>query len=229
MSDSNLVTYRREGYIGHITLNRPDKLNAMNIALWKDLGRAAIEAAQDEEARVVLLKGEGRSFCAGLDLSPDNELFTAVTSQPGAAQKVKLFHEIKMIQAAHTSLDRLPKPTIAVIHRHCLGGGLELAVCTDIRLCTADTVFALPEARLAIITDVGGIQRLGRIVGQGHAREMSFRGHRFDAEKAKAVGPGQRSLSGPGNPGSQGSGNGRGDRGQSAFGRAGGQGGFPVR
>ena len=85
-------------------------------------------------------------------------------------------------------MERISKPTVAVIHGHCLGAGLELVICCDIRICSADTIFALPEAKLAIITDVGGLQRLPKIVGRGHPRKLAFRNNRFDAERARAYG-----------------------------------------
>ena len=135
----------------------------------------------------MVLRGNGKSFCAGLDLSPDNSLFPQIMGPPSALQKKTLFRAIRNVQNIHTRMDRLPKPTIAVIHAHCLGAGLELALCCDIRLCSAETLFALPEARLAIITDVGGLQRLPKVVGRGHAREIAFRGHRFDAQRARAI------------------------------------------
>lgn len=185
--DTNFVTYHREGEIGFITLNRAEKRNALNLAVWEHLHSAALEAQRDLEARVVILRGAGKSFCAGLDLSPDNDLIKTITAAPSAKQKVDFFRMVKRIQAAHTCLEQLPQPTIAAIHNHCLGAGLELAVCCDIRLCSADATFALPEARLAIITDVGGLQRLPKVVGMGHAREIAFRGHRFDSAKALAI------------------------------------------
>ncbi len=185
--DTKFVTYHREGEIGFITLNRPEKRNALNLAVWDHLHSAALEAQKDLEARVVLVRGSGKSFCAGLDLSPDNDLIKTITAAPSAKQKVDFFRMVKRIQAAHTCLEQLPQPTIAVIHNHCLGAGLELVVCCDIRLCSADATFALPEARLAIITDVGGLQRLPKVVGMGHAREIAFRGHRFEASKALAI------------------------------------------
>ncbi|MFH1136229.1 MAG: enoyl-CoA hydratase-related protein [Pseudomonadota bacterium] len=187
MSNQDLVMYHREEHIGFITLNRPDKLNAMNVALWMSLGRAVSEADRDGQARVVIVRGRGRAFCAGLDLSPDNELLASLTSAPCAAQKAGLIEQIRKIQNVHTALEKLGKPTIAAIQGYCLGGGLELALCCDIRLASSDAVFALPESRLAIITDVGGLQRLPRVVGPGHAREISFRGHRFDAARAKEI------------------------------------------
>jgi len=155
--------------------------------MWNAIDSAIATAEEDRDARVVIVRGAGKSFCAGLDLSPDNELMPMIMSQPTATQKTTFYREVKRIQAIHTRLERFPLPTIAAIHGHCLGAGLELVLCCDIRLCCEDTVFGLPEARLAIITDVGGLQRLPKVVGQGHAREIAFRGHRFDAHRAHAI------------------------------------------
>ena len=187
-TETKYVTYHREGHIGYITLNRPDKRNALNPKVWQALGEAVDEAGRDAEARVVLLVGAGVSFCAGLDLSPENEMFTEIMTAASAAQKTYFFRMAREAQAIHTRLDRLRQPTIAVIQKHCLGAGLELALCCDMLLATEDAIFALPEAKLAFITDVGGLQRLARTVPRCHLREISFRGHRFDARKAYEIG-----------------------------------------
>ncbi|HMK36958.1 MAG TPA: enoyl-CoA hydratase-related protein [Desulfomonilaceae bacterium] len=184
---TELVAYERDGNIGIITLNRPDKRNALSLAMWNAIGSAVDAAAEDADARVILLKGEGKSFCAGLDLSPDNEIIGSIVGQASAAQKMNFYTAVKHVQQIHTRLERLRQPTIALIHGHCLGAGLELVLCCDIRLCSEDATFALPEARLAIITDVGGLQRLPKVVGQGHAREIVFRGHTFDAARARSI------------------------------------------
>ena len=181
------VTYHRDGNVGILTLNRPDKRNALNLAIWKSLDSAIGLAEEDKESRVVILRGEGKSFCAGLDLSPENELIPIITGEPNASQKVRFYDLVKELQEIHTRLEKLSTPSIAVIHGHCLGAGLELALCCDIRLCSSDAIFALPEAKLAIITDVGGLQRLPKVVGRGHAREIAFRGHRFDARNARSI------------------------------------------
>jgi enoyl-CoA hydratase len=187
IEEENPVTYHREDFIGFITLNRPAKRNALNPVVWNALDKAIGAAEKDGEARVILLTGKGKSFCAGLDLSPENELLSVVGQAPDAAQKVWFFKEIRKVQDIHTRLEQLTRPTIALIHGHCLGAGLELVLCCDIRLCTQDTLFAFPEAKLGFITDVGGLQRLPRVVGKGHAREIAFRGHRFDARRAQAI------------------------------------------
>jgi enoyl-CoA hydratase len=187
ISTQELVTYKREGLVGFITLNRPEKRNAVSLAVWDALDEAVAMAEADAEARVVLVRGAGNSFCSGLDLSPDNEIISIITGNPDAAQKMRFYRSVRRIQKAYSRLEHLPVPTIGVIHSHCLGAGLELALCCDIRLCSADSIFALPEAALAIITDVGGLQRLPRVVGQGHAREIAYRGHRFGAEQARSI------------------------------------------
>lgn len=186
-ASGDLVTYHRDGQVGFITLNRPDKRNALSVAVWNALDKAVGMAGDDPEARVVIVRGAGKSFCAGLDLSPDNAVIANITGQATASQKVAFYKEVKRIQAIHTRLERLSQPTIGAIHGHCLGAGLELALCCDIRLCSEETAFALPEATLAIITDVGGLQRLPKVVGQGHAREIAFRGHRFSAQHAREI------------------------------------------
>ena len=182
-----VVTYERKGHVGFITLNRPKKRNAMNRALWQAIDEAVTAAERDGDARAVILRGNGKSFCAGLDLSAENDLLKTFGGKADAKQKVETYQMIIETQEIHNRLERLPKPTIAAIHGHCLGAGLELVLCCDIRLCSSETIFALPEATLAIITDVGGLQRLPRVVGRGHAREIAFRGHRFDSEKARAI------------------------------------------
>jgi enoyl-CoA hydratase len=185
--NQELVTYSRVGHIGTLLLNRPEKRNALNPAVWRALGSAVAMAEADAEARVVLVRGKGKSFCSGLDLSPDNELFSAANQSASAVQKTEFFKEVRKTQDIHTRLERLSKPTVAVIQGHCLGAGLELALCCDILLCSADTLFALPEAKLGFITDVGGLQRITKAVGRCHAREIAFRGHRFDAEYAAFI------------------------------------------
>jgi enoyl-CoA hydratase len=187
LENKEVVYYQSQGNVGTIVLNRPDKRNALNLAVWEAIDKAVEAAENDVGARVVILRGEGKSFCAGLELSPQNELMPLITAPASAAQKIGFYNAVRRLQEIHNHLERLSKPTIAAIHGHCLGAGLELVLCCDIRLCSTDAVFALPEAKLAIITDVGGLQRLPKVVGQGHAREIAYRGGNFSSERAKAI------------------------------------------
>ncbi|MBF0477503.1 MAG: enoyl-CoA hydratase/isomerase family protein [Deltaproteobacteria bacterium] len=188
MSKDALVTYHREGHLATITLNRPEKKNAMSLAMWKDLATAVSAANQDDLARVVLVRGAGSTFSAGLDVSPENEVTQLITEAPSAAQKIKFYRVIRQVQDIYSGLESLRQPTVALIQGFCLGAALELVACCDIRLCSEDTTFGLPEARLAIITDLGGLQRLQALVRPGKVREMAFRGHRFGAAEAKDMG-----------------------------------------
>jgi len=182
------VTYGRDGFIGTITLRRSEKRNALDLAIWSSLAEAVATAGRDREVRVILLKGAGDSFCSGLDLSPTNELIGVLQEEASAKQKMRLFAMIRTVQSTYTELELLRVPTIAVIQGHCLGAGLELVCSCDMRYCSSDARFSLPEPRLGIITDVGGLQRLPRIVGRGKARELAFRGHLVDAEEARSIG-----------------------------------------
>lgn len=186
--NNGTVTYERKGFIGTIALRRPEKRNALDYSLWLSLAEAVKRAAQDEEVRVILVMGEGVTFSSGLDLSPDNEVIRLLSAKASAEQKMRLFDIIKQIQSIYTGLELLRVPTVAVIQGHCLGAGLELVCSCDMRFCSSDAVFGLPEPKFGIITDIGGLQRLPKIVGSGKAREIAFRAHFIDSEEAKRIG-----------------------------------------
>ena len=188
MNKSESVIYQQEGHIGSIILNRSEKRNAFNTESWSALLDAVTQAEQDREARVILIKGAGKSFCAGLDLSQENEMVQVLRQPLSTESKLIFYRMVRHIQDTYSRLERLTRPTIAVIQSHCLGAGLELVLCCDIRLCDAGAEFSLPEARVGFITDLGGLQRLPRVVGPGKAREIAYRAHRFGAAQALEMG-----------------------------------------
>jgi enoyl-CoA hydratase len=185
---AELCTYSRQDHVGRIHLNRPEKRNALDRGMWAAIDEAIKQAAADDQARAIIVSGEGKSFCAGLNLDPTGEMAQHIMEAPSALQKETFFQMVCQAQDIHTALEKLRPPTIGLIQGHCLGAGLELAVCCDLRLASAGTLFSLPEANLGLITDVGGLQRLPRIVGPAKAREIAFRAHRFDADEALAMG-----------------------------------------
>lgn len=182
---AELVVFHTEDHVGFITLNRPEKRNALNWDVWESLDRALDMAEKDPDARAIIVRGEGKSFCSGLDQSSDVQ--AVMTASPSATQKTLFYRSVRRAMAVHDRLERLPQPTIAAIQGHCLGAGLELALCCDLRYTVDGTVFSLPEARYAVITDVGGLQRLPRVVGRNYAREIVFRGRDFDASYAHKI------------------------------------------
>jgi enoyl-CoA hydratase/carnithine racemase len=167
-----VLVERRDG-VAWITLNRPEAINAINDAIRRQLP-AALEASEADPAiRVIVLVGSGeRGFCAGADLKEK-----PADIPPGGAASGPTPAWIE-------AFDGVQKPLLAAVHGYCLGGGLEIALACDLRLASADAVFALPETGLGLIPGGGGTQRLPRIVGLGRSLDLLITGERIDAARA---------------------------------------------
>ena len=174
--------------IADIRLNRPDKSNAMNDAMWQEI-RAAFEWADAApEVRVAILSGEGRNFCAGIDLSLLAGIQQHIAHPDGARSREALRRLILDLQDCLTSLERCRKPVIAAIHGACVGGAVDLVTCCDMRYASAEAVFSVREIDVGMVADVGTLQRLPRLVGEGIARELAYTGRNVDASEATAIG-----------------------------------------
>lgn len=180
----------RDGPIAHVELHRPDALNALGRAFWSEAAPAMAQLGEDAELRAVVVSGAGRSFTAGLDIADVVSTLPVdpAGGPPDGARQAKLHQMIRDMQAAITAFERCPVPVIAAVHGHCLGAGVDLITACDIRLASADATFGVRETRLAMVADVGTLQRLPRIVGPGHARELIFTGRDFDAAHAERIG-----------------------------------------
>jgi enoyl-CoA hydratase len=174
------------GQTATIWLNRPEKLNAMSEDIWSDLPIAMAALDADDTVRVVILAGRGRSFTVGIDI----EMLAGLQpTEPSPAQvEDTLYAQIRRLQLTSSCLAQSPKPVIAAIHGHCLGGGMGLITACDIRYGSADSVFSIRETRLAVVADVGTLQRLPAIVGAGHTAELAFTGADIDAGRALEIG-----------------------------------------
>jgi enoyl-CoA hydratase len=160
-----------------ITLNRPDALNALNIALLGELGRAFDEVAADN-ARALLITGSGaKAFCAGADIKE-------LAGRTAAEHK----RGMEYGQSIYAKLDALRIPSVAIVNGYAFGGGLELALACTFRLATASARMGLPEIKLGIIPGYGGTQRLPRIVGEARALDMIMTGRSVDAGEALRMG-----------------------------------------
>lgn len=177
MSNYETITIEKRGKVGVLTINRPDKLNALGAKVHEE-GVAALEALRtDDEVRVVVITGTGeKSFIAGADIT-EFEGQTPVT-QRAMFQEKTLFN----------SIDQFPKPVIAMINGFCLGGGNELALACDLRICNEKARFSQPEINLGIMPGGGGTQRLTHLIGEGRAMEMILTGDMIDAETAHKFG-----------------------------------------
>ncbi len=161
-----------------LTLNRPDRVNALSRDLIEALGKAARTAASDASVRALVVTGAGtKAFCAGADLKERQSL-----------TKDQVREIVRLYRTEFGALDRSPKPVIAAINGVALGGGLELALMCDLRTASTGAVLGLPETGLAIIPGAGGTQKLPRVIGEARAKEMILLGRRLTAEEALAFG-----------------------------------------
>ncbi|MDQ1919232.1 crotonase/enoyl-CoA hydratase family protein [Massilia pseudoviolaceinigra] len=190
MSESyRLIRLERHGALAEIVLNNPGSLNAMQPLFFAELAQAFAAVTDDDTVSVVLIWAEGRVFSVGLDLKEAMGLIPELgASASTAARNRALYRIIRDFQACFTAVRRCRKPVIAAIHGMCLGGGLDLASACDIRLAAADAMLAIQETKMAMVADLGTLQRIGRLCGSGFVREMAFTGSMIGAQRAQAVG-----------------------------------------
>ncbi len=174
--------------VARIELNRPDKANALNGTLWREIGEVFRWVDETPEARVAVLGGAGRHFCAGIDFELMGEMLDGVDELSPGRREERLRRTIVELQAAFTALESCRKPVLAAVHGLCVGGGLDLIAACDMRYASADAVFSLKEVDLAIVADVGSLQRLPYLIGEGQVRELAFTARQFDAAEARAMG-----------------------------------------
>jgi enoyl-CoA hydratase/carnithine racemase len=176
-----------------LTLNRPDRLNTLTLDMWPLISQFAEELDANDSARVAILTGTGdRVFSAGLDLAPGKPGSGSASSKPprrSAAQKNRQTAQLIRRTSSHfTAFENVRIPTIAAINGHCLGAGLELALCCDIRLAVRGATLGLPEVELGAGVDMGGTVRLMKAIGPGHAKRLLYTAERIPAEEALDIG-----------------------------------------
>ncbi len=173
-----------DGAVAMVSLNRPDKANAMNMAMWQELRQVMQWADRTPQIRAVVLHGEGKHFTSGIDLEMMMSLAASIKDNCEARSREKLREIILDLQDTLSSLEGCRKPVLAAIHGACVGGGVDLACCADMRYCSSDASFSVREIDLGMVADVGTLQRLPRLVGEGMARELAYTGRNFDAAEA---------------------------------------------
>lgn len=176
--------------IAEVILIGPGKGNAMGPDFWREMPEAIRALDDDESIRVVLVRGEGKNFSYGLDLAAMTETLGPLISGDNnlVAERTKLLQLIQRMQGATEGLARCRKPVLAAVHGWCIGGGIDLIAACDFRYCSRDAKFSLREAKVGIIADLGALQRLPRIIGEGHTRELAYTAGDFDADRALRMG-----------------------------------------
>lgn len=185
---SDVLSIEREGHVATLWLDDPGRRNAMGEAFWRDLPVLVEELGADDEVRAIVLAAKGRHFTAGLDLTMFGSTAGGGEAPSGAKNRLGFLHLVRRLQRSITSLAECNKPVIAAVHGACIGGGIDLITACDIRLCAADATFSVRETRIAMVADVGTLQRLPKIVGAGHLAELVYTGKDIDAERARAIG-----------------------------------------
>ncbi|MFL6238467.1 MAG: enoyl-CoA hydratase/isomerase family protein [Actinomycetes bacterium] len=171
--------------IAVLTLDKPDKLNAWSWETSRQLGARADQIRFDERVRAVLVRANGRAFCAGVDLGMPEDRVTGRSQ----AEKVRNYYEgIRWVHERFRVFSDLPQPIVVAVQGYCLGFGFELALMADIRVAAADAQFALPEAQVGVGIDAGGDLRLAHEVGTGWAKLLALTGRRIDAATAERLG-----------------------------------------
>ena len=172
--------------VAHVRMNRPDELNSMVREFWTELPQIVDGISDEASARVIVLSSTGKHFCAGMDLG----VFAAVPhgdAEPGRRQ-AHTRSLVKMLQWTATCLEKARMPVLAAVQGGCIGGGVDLVTAADCRYATRDAFFVVQEIAVGMTADIGTLQRLGRVVPEGVARELAYTGRRMTAERAFEVG-----------------------------------------
>ncbi len=174
--------------IGIIYLNRPDKRNAMDWSFWRDLPFVIEEIDKDPSIHVFVIAARGKSFSTGLDLDNFFGEFQHIVQGEMGEGREKLYELILLMQKGINAVYESKKPSIALIQKHCIGGGLDLISACDIRYATEDASFSLREAKVGIVADMGSLQRLPAIIGSANTRELALTGKDINALEALRMG-----------------------------------------
>ena len=177
MSGFETLLYEKQGPVAHISLDRPDVLNAFNVQMRDDLSQALSAAHDDSDVRALLVTGQGRAFCVGADLT-----------EFGAAPSQTVARRVRWERDVWGQLLEVPVPVVAAVHGYCIGSGIEIALLCDIRIGAEGAVFAMPEVQLGMIPAAGGTQTVPRIAGWSLALDLLFTGRRIGSEEALSIG-----------------------------------------
>jgi enoyl-CoA hydratase/carnithine racemase len=191
MTTYETIEFERADGIGHLRMNRPDRLNSFTIVMWREMRALGLEIRDDAELRAVIVSGHGRAFSSGIDTS----VFTSGGSDSieggpdaGSRHADPTVDGILRAQEAYSWLADARYPTIAAVHGYALGAGLQLALACDIRVFARGTKVGLLEHKYGILPDLGGTQRLPRVVGASKAKELIWTAAQIDAEESYRIG-----------------------------------------
>ena len=196
MPAERVVSLERDGHVARVWLDRPSARNAMGHAFFEQLPEVFAEIAADDDLRAVVVAARGEHFTVGLDLKEIGSSLAGGPPPAGgggprrspAAGAALTRRAVLEMQQSITAVAACPKPVVAAVHGYCIGGGIDLITACDIRIASADAVFSVRETKVAIVADLGTLQRLPRLIGAGHVAELAYTGKDIDAERARRIG-----------------------------------------
>ncbi|HHG86160.1 MAG TPA: enoyl-CoA hydratase, partial [Bacteroidetes bacterium] len=174
--------------IAEVVLNRPEKANALDMSAFQELEHAFEALDENPEVRVIILRGNGKHFCAGIDLSLLLGLNQHVQESCSGRKREKLHKLILQLQGPMNAAAACCKPILAAVQGACIGGGLDLVAACDMRYATEDAYFTIKEIDMGMVADLGALQRLPGIIGEGMLREMAFTGRKVNGVEAQRIG-----------------------------------------
>ena len=177
MSGYKTIIFEKREAVAHISLNRPDALNAYNVRMRDDFSEALTAVRCDDEVKALIISGQGRAFCAGADLT-----------EFGTAPSQAVARRVRWQRDVWGQLNKLSVPVIAAVHGYCIGSGVEIMLLCDIRIAAEDTIFAMPEVHLGMIPAAGGSQTLPRNSSTSAALDLLLTGRRIGVEEALGLG-----------------------------------------
>jgi enoyl-CoA hydratase len=180
MTQTDKMLSRKEGRVGYVIFNNPERHNAVSLEMWEATARILEEFGKDDEVRVVVLTGAGgKAFVSGADISKFED---------ERANEEAIARYNATVERANAAVYDYPKPTIAMIRGYCIGGGVGLSLCCDLRICSDNSRFAVPAAKLGLGYAYPGLKKLVDVVGPSFAKEIFYTARQFDAEEARMMG-----------------------------------------
>ena len=191
--DATCFEIEMEGRVAHLRLNRPDELNSMVRAFWSEIPTAMAELDDRGDVGAVVISSTGKHFSAGMDLGVftdggGGELTGGGGKVEEGRSRARLYQLVQKLQDSFTAIERTRMPVLAAVQGGCIGGAVDMVTACDLRYASADAFFCVQEINLGMTADVGTLQRLPKIIPEGIAREMAYRGHRVPAARAREVG-----------------------------------------
>jgi enoyl-CoA hydratase len=180
MTQMDKMLSRKEGRVGYVIFNNPERHNAVSLEMWEATAKILEEFGKDDEVRVVVLTGAGgKAFVSGADISKFED---------ERANEEAIVRYNRTVERANAAIYDYPKPTIAMIRGYCIGGGVGLSLCCDLRICSDNSRFAVPAAKLGLGYAYAGLKKLVDVVGPSFAKEIFYTARQFDAEEARVMG-----------------------------------------